>query len=77
MKAAAPDRVLLLPSGVLLLDDPFGLDAAGAPRSAAVVAAAAEAGPVVLAAPDLGELPAPTQVIELGGRDTGNGTRDP
>ncbi len=68
---------LLLEPAVLLLDEPLsGLDAAGRAAVGGLVAAAGEAGPVVLAATDLGELPAPTQVIELGGRETGNGTRD-
>ncbi len=67
---------LLLEPAVLLLDEPLsGLDAAGRAAVGSLVSAAAERGPVVLAATDLAELPAPTRVIELGGRKTGNGKR--
>ena len=61
---------LLLRPAVLLLDEPLsGLDVAGRAAVGGLVAAAAETGPVVLAATDLGELPAPAQVIELGTRN--------
>ena len=62
---------LLLRPAVLLLDEPLsGLDAAGRAAVGGLVAAAAERGPVVLAATDLAELPAPAQVVDLGTRDT-------
>ena len=67
---------VLLDAAVLLLDEPLsGLDAAGRQAVGVLVAAAAETGPVVLAATDLGELPAPAHVLDLGTRDTGHGTR--
>jgi ABC-type multidrug transport system ATPase subunit len=60
---------LLLGPAVLLLDEPLsGLDAAGRAAVGGLVAAAAERGPVVLAATDLEELPAPDQVLDLGTR---------
>ena len=60
---------LLLGPAVLLLDEPLsGLDAAGRAAVGGLVAAAAERGPVILAATDLEELPAPTQVLDLGTR---------
>ena len=64
----------LLDPAVLLLDEPMsGVDAAGRASVAGLIAAAADTGPVILAATELGELPAPTQVIELGtqGSDPG------
>jgi ABC-type multidrug transport system ATPase subunit len=62
---------LLLRPSVLLLDEPLsGLDAAGRAAVGGLVAAAAETGPVVLAATDLEELPAPAQVVDLGTRDS-------
>lgn len=68
----------LLDPDVVLLDEPLsGLDAPGRQAVGRLVGAAAERGPVVLAAPDLKELPPPKQVIELptGGRDAGRGTQ--
>ena len=63
---------LLLEPAVLLLDEPLsGLDAAGRQAVAGLVARAAETGPVILAATDLGELPPPAHVLELGTRETG------
>jgi len=63
---------LLLEPAVLLLDEPLsGLDAEGRQAVAGLVARAAETGPVVLAATDLGELPPPAHVLELGTRKTG------
>jgi ABC-type Na+ transport system ATPase subunit NatA len=63
----------LLEPAVLLLDEPLsGLDAQGRDAVARFVADAAERGPVVLAGTDLGELPRPGQVLELGTRDTGH-----
>ena len=60
---------LLLRPAVLLLDEPLsGLDAAGRAAVGGLVAAAAETGPVVLAATQLEELPAPAQVVDLGTR---------
>lgn len=60
---------LLLRPAVLLLDEPLsGLDAAGRAAVGGLVAAAAETGPVVLAATDLEELPPPAQVVDLGTR---------
>jgi heme exporter protein A len=62
---------LLLEPAVLLLDEPLsGLDAEGRQAVAGLVARAAETGPVVLAATDLGELPPPAHVLELGTRKT-------
>jgi ABC-type multidrug transport system ATPase subunit len=59
----------LLDPAVLLLDEPMsGVDAAGRAAVAGLIAAAAEKGPVVLAATELQELPAPTQVVHLGTR---------
>ena len=63
---------LLLEPAVLLLDEPLsGLDAAGRQAVAGLVARAAERGPVILAATDLGELPPPAHVLELGTGETG------
>ena len=59
----------LLDSPIVLLDEPLsGLDAEGRGAVARLVAAAGERGPVVLAATDLGELPPPDRVLELGRR---------
>ena len=60
----------LLEPDAVLLDEPLsGLDAAGREAVGALVAAAAGKGPVVLAATDLAEIPAPSQVIQLGARN--------
>jgi ABC-type multidrug transport system ATPase subunit len=61
---------LLLRPAVLLLDEPLsGLDTAGRRAVGGLVAAAAHAGPVVLTATDLDELPTTTRVIHLGTRE--------
>ena len=52
-----------------------GLGAAGRASVARLIAAAADTGPVILAATELGELPAPARVLDLGTPDTGQGTR--
>ncbi len=66
----------LLDPAVLLLDEPMsGVDAAGRASVARLIAAAADTGPVILAATELGELPAPARVLDLGTPDAGQGTR--
>ncbi|HEU5248730.1 MAG TPA: ABC transporter ATP-binding protein [Thermoanaerobaculia bacterium] len=66
----------LLDAPVILLDEPLsGLDARGRAAVARFVAAAGDRGPVVLAGTDLGELPPPDQVLEIGTWDTGHEAR--
>lgn len=66
----------LLDPPVILLDEPLsGLDARGRAIVARFVAAAGERGPVILAGTDLGELPPPDQVLEIGSWDTGHEAR--
>jgi ABC-type multidrug transport system ATPase subunit len=57
----------LLDPPVVLLDEPLsGLDAQGRGAVARFVASAGDRGPVILAGTDLGELPKPDKVLEIG-----------
>lgn len=65
----------LLDPPILILDEPMsGLDAGGRAAVARIVASARERGPVLLASTDVGELPEADEVIELGTRNTEQGT---
>jgi ABC-type multidrug transport system ATPase subunit len=67
----------LLDPAIVLLDEPLsGLDAQGRGAVARFVASAGDRGPVILAGTDLGELPAPDQVLEIVKREPGNGRRE-